>query len=208
MGREKSYGQDYNPTLVDRFGCWLSMVKIRTATKKKGKIGLGGNRKKLLDLGSGYHMALSGQMTKEYDVTAVDLALNQEILPQIMKIEGPLEHVLPALRENEYSFIIFNSVMEHLIHPQEALNELYRILEPDGTVFLNVPTWRGKWFLEYSAFRLHTSPASEMNDHKMYYDKRILWPMLVKSGFLPENIQLHYHKFGLNVYAVCTKVKA
>ena len=35
---------------------------------------------------------------------------------------------------------------------------------------VNVPSWRGKKYLELSAFRLGLSPASEMDDHKMYYD--------------------------------------
>ena len=44
-----------------------------------------------------------------------------------------------------------------------------------------------------------------MNDHKMYYSKRELWPMLVKAGFLPENIKLSYCKFGLNLLGICRK---
>ena len=51
-----------------------------------------------------------------------------------------------------------------------------------------------------SAFRLGTSPALEMDDHKMYYDARDLWPLLVRAGFKPSGIQLSYHKFGLNLF--------
>jgi hypothetical protein len=69
---------------------------------------------------------------------------------------------------------------------------------------VNVPTWRGKYFLELTAFRLGLSPNGkiEMDDHKMYYDKRDLWSLLVKAGFAPGRIHLHYHKFGLNLFAV------
>jgi len=144
-------------------------------------------------------------MMDKYDVTAVDIALDQNILPQITKIEGTLERVLPKLQENEYDFVLFNSVLEHIAEPQNVMDCIYRLLKPGGVMFLNVPTWTGKWFLEFSAFKLGISPASEMNDHKMYYDKRTLWPPLVKAGFLPQDIRLHYHKFGLNLYAVCKK---
>lgn len=197
--RTKAYGQDYKPTLVDKLGVWLSLIKIR-----KAAIAGGGQ---MLDLGAGYQMSLSAQMIGKYDITAVDIALNQNIFPQIVKIEGSLEHVLPMLQENGYDFVLFNSVLEHLAEPQNAMDCIFRLLKPGGVMFLNVPTWMGKWFLEFSAFRLGTSPASEMNDHKMYYDKRTLWPILVKAGFLPQEIHLHYHKFGLNVYAVCKKVQ-
>ena len=72
-------------------------------------------------------------------------------------------------------------------------------------LLVNVPTWRGKAVLEFSAFRLSTSPAVEMNDHKMYYDKRDLWPLLVRAGFLPSAIRLKNHKFGLNLFAAARK---
>ncbi|PYI71527.1 MAG: hypothetical protein DMF08_08255 [Verrucomicrobia bacterium] len=45
----------------------------------------------------------------------------------------------------------------------------------------------------------------EIDDHKMYYDKRDLWPMLVRAGFKPSQIRLRYHKFGLNLFAAATK---
>jgi hypothetical protein len=45
----------------------------------------------------------------------------------------------------------------------------------------------------------------EIDDHKMYYDKKDIWPMLVKAGFLPSKLQLSYHKFGLNLFAVGVK---
>src|SRR5260370_1018371 len=70
---------------------------------------------------------------------------------------------------------------------------------------VNVPTWRGKFFLEFSAFRLGLSPALEMDDHKMYYNKPDLWPMLVRSGFKPSGLRLRYHKFGLNLFAVAQR---
>ncbi len=41
------------------------------------------------------------------------------------------------------------------------------------------------------------SPAAEMDDHKMYYDVRDLWPLLVAAGFRPSRIRCFTHKFGL-----------
>lgn len=97
------------------------------------------------------------------------------------------------------------SVLEHLEGPQEILNHCYRLLRSGGSLIINVPTWRGKKYLEFSAFRLGQSPVCEMDDHKMYYDKRDLWPGLVRSGFKPRRIKLSYYKFGLNLFGVCRK---
>ncbi len=49
------------------------------------------------------------------------------------------------------------------------------------------------------------TPKVEIDDHKMYYDKRDLWPMLVRAGFKPSQIRLRYHKFGLNLFAAARK---
>jgi hypothetical protein len=82
---------------------------------------------------------------------------------------------------------------------------IYSILKPGGVLLINVPTWRGKFFLEFSAFRLGLSPKMEIDDHKMYYDKKDLWPLLVQAGFKPSQLQLSYHKFGLNLFAKTIK---
>ena len=42
-----------------------------------------------------------------------------------------------------------------------------------------------------------------MEDHKMYYDPRDLWPLLVRAGFRPSHIRVFRHKFRLNTFAVC-----
>jgi len=44
-----------------------------------------------------------------------------------------------------------------------------------------------------------------MDDHKAYYDKKDLGPLIVKSGFKPSNIKMRYHKFGLNLFAIISR---
>jgi hypothetical protein len=95
------------------------------------------------------------------------------------------------------------SVLEHLWEPLSTLEHVRRLLRPGGTCLVNVPSWRGRRYLEFSAFELGLSPVSEMNDHKRYYDVRELWPLLVRAGFLPSEIRCFSHKFGLNTFAAC-----
>ena len=122
-------------------------------------------------------------------------------------IEGSLPSALEVLPSESLDVIICNSVIEHLWQPDEPLSQFYRLLAPGGCCLINVPSWRGRWFLEFSAFRLGLSPAAEMNDHKNYYDPRDLWPLLVRAGFLPIHIRCGLHKFGLNTFAQCRKPK-
>jgi SAM-dependent methyltransferase len=117
--------------------------------------------------------------------------------------EGSLPGALTALPDQSLDVVLCVSVLEHLWEPLVALAHFRRLLVSGGTCLLNVPSRRGKAFLEYSAFKLHASPADEMDDHKMYYDTKDLWPLLVKAGFVPHDIQCFPHKFGLNTFAVC-----
>ncbi len=199
MARQLSYGQTKPPTLVDRFGIWLSARRIRSTIKDaKGK--------RIGDFGCGYQAHVGRLFMDAADhITLVDLALAPEFKddPKITAIEGRLPEAVQDLADASMDVIICNSVLEHLGEPQETLAVLRRLLAPGGLCLINVPSWRGKWFLEFAAFTLKVSTVEEMDDHKTYYDPRDLWPMLVEAGFKPSNISCFRHKFGLNTFAIC-----
>lgn len=196
--RETPYGQG-KISWVDRFGVWLSYRAIRRC--------LSGDNLSVLELGCGYRakllLAMRDRMKHGEGVDfKVDPALH--VLEGFKFHEGPIEETLPKIADASFDVVMIISVLEHLWDAPAALAAAKRVLKPGGVLIINVPTWRGKIFLEFAAFRLGVSPRVEMEDHKMYYDKRDLWPLLVKAGFLPSRIALRYHKFGLNLFAHCT----
>jgi SAM-dependent methyltransferase len=199
--RAKSFGQDYNPTLVDRFGVWLSSRQIHNYVPDfRGK--------RIGDFGCGYHAAMARTvLDASASLTLADVSLAPDLVahPKVKTLQGPLPGVLTALPAASLDVILCISVLEHLWEPLPALQEFHRLLAPGGVCLLNVPSWRGKWFLETSAFRLGLSPAGEMNDHKNYYDAKDFWPLLVRAGFVPSSIKCFSHKFGLNTFAVCRR---
>ena len=201
MSRQGSYGQTRQPTLVDRFGIWLSARRIRAyAGNPSGK--------RIGDFGCGHDARIARSFLTSADhLVLVDLSVSPELKenPKVTAIEGELPDALRTLPDASLDIILCNSVLEHLWAPLDAVTAFHRLLTPDGVALINVPSWRGKWFLEFSAFRLGLSPAEEMDDHKAYYDPRDLWPMLVRAGFLPHNITCFRHKFGLNTFAACRK---
>lgn len=199
MSRQESYGQTRQPTLVDRFGIWLSARRIRAyAGNPSGK--------RIGDFGCGHHARIARSFLTSADhLVLVDLSVSPELKenPKVTAIEGELPDALRALPDASLDIILCNSVLEHLWAPLDAVTAFHRLLAPGGVALINVPSWRGKWFLEFSAFRLGLSPPEEMDDHKAYYDPRDLWPMLVEAGFKPSKIRCFRHKFGLNTFAVC-----
>lgn len=201
MSRQGSYGQTRQPTLVDRFGIWLSARRIRAyAGNPSGK--------RIGDFGCGHDARIARSFLTSADhLVLVDLSVSPELKenPKVTAIEGELPDALRTLPDASLDIILCNSVLEHLWAPLDAVTAFHRLLTPDGVALINVPSWRGKWFLEFSAFQLGLSPPEEMDDHKAYYDPRDLWPMLVRAGFLPHNITCFRHKFGLNTFAACRK---
>src|SRR5262245_61968560 len=155
--RERAFGQEYQPTLIDRFGVWLSARQIHKHTGS-----LAGRR--LGDFGCGYHAAFVRTILPQLEkAVLVDVALADDLKssPKVVAIEGVLPEALRQLVAASLDIVVCNSVLEHLWDPLAALREFVRIVRPGGVCLLNVPSWRGKRFLEYSAFRLGLSPKED-----------------------------------------------
>jgi SAM-dependent methyltransferase len=185
-------------TWVDHLGVWLSRRPILNVVQQY-------ERPVILDLGCGYEAKLLRDLSGRIERgVGVDLQISPEAKsqPGLSFVEGPIEQALPGLAAASFDVVLLVSVLEHLWNPQETLTACRGLLKPGGSLVVNVPDWLGKTFLEFSAFRLGMSPAKEMDDHKMYYGKRDLWPVLVRAGFKPSRITMRYHKLGLNLFAV------
>jgi SAM-dependent methyltransferase len=185
-------------SVVDKFGVWLSQRAIKKHLPKRNDLDV-------LELGCGLNasnlVALQPMLRSGYGID-YKISDRAKATERLRFGEGTIEGSTSALAPASFDAILFISVLEHLVDPLPTLEGCRRWLRPGGVLLVNVPTWRGKIALEFSAFRLGLSPKAEMDDHKMYYDKRDLWPLLVKAGFLPSTIEMHYHKFGLNLFAV------
>ncbi len=196
----ESYGQK-TLTVVDRFGVWLSQRAIARRLPQ-------GNDLEVLELGCGFHasnlVALVPRLKRGAGVD-FQIAPEAEKLEKLSFYKGAIEEAISSLIGQRFDAVLLISVLEHLKDPLSIIEASRNLLKRSGVLLINVPTWRGKGFLEFSAFRLGLSPKVEMDDHKMYYDKRDLWPLLVRAGFKPSMIELRYHKFGLNLFAVARR---
>ena len=195
-GRQESYGQaGLSP--VDRLGVAMSMRRVRRSAPLSPST-------RVLDLGCGHDATLLCALAPGIaSGLGVDLRVSEAARGHrnLSFVEAPIEDALPACADASSDLVLLISVLEHLEDPLTALRQCRRVLSPAGVLMVNVPTWLGKPFLEVSAFRLGLSPPLEMDDHRMYYGRRDLWPLLVKAGFRPSRIRIAYHKLGLNLFA-------
>ncbi len=107
-------------------------------------------------------------------------------ISRVKILEGYFPTCSGEVEPRSLDAIVCNNVIEHLWEPATTLRELHRVLAPGGRLVVNVPSWRGKFFLELAAFRLGLAPKQEMDDHKTYYDPRELWPLLIACGLPSE----------------------
>lgn len=197
--RESAFGSDGNLSPVDRFGVWLSSRSIHRAIPSFSD-------KRVGDFGCGYNASFTRSILSDIrSAMLVDVSIAGDLKEhrKITAIEGLLPEVLAEISSESLDMVLCISIVEHVVDAQRLLTECRRLLAPGGILLVSVPSWLGKRLLEFSAFRLGLSPAQEMDDHKMYYDPRDLWPLLRRAGFLPHNICCSRHKGGLNVLAVC-----
>ena len=196
----QSYGQR-TLTAIDRFGVWLSRKTILRELQHRSDLDI-------LELGCGFHASHLRALTPRLKSgVGVDFQIAPElkVLDKLRFYEGAIDEALVQLEAGAFDAVLMISVLEHLDDALSVVTTVRGLLRPAGVLLINVPTWRGKTFLEFSAFRAGLSSKLEMDDHKMYYDKRDLWPLLVKAGFKPSAIKLRYHKFGLNLFAAARR---
>lgn len=199
--RHRAWGERYDLHLADKLGVWLSSVQIH---RRVGSFrGL-----RILDIGCGYQAAFVRSVLEDVErATIVDLSLADDLRshPKVDARVGLLPDTLRTIEPESCDFVLCNNVLEHLWQPVEAVREAWRILRPGGHAFFNVPTWRGKFYLELLAFRLKITATDEIDDHKAYYGEQDLWRLVVEGGFKPKDVIVRRHKFDMNVFAFCTK---
>ena len=199
-GREQCYLEG-GSTFMDRLRIQLVGHSVLRSIPNGGSL-------KALDLGCGFHAnylwAIRDRLTEG---VGVDFRVSDDCKrdPKLRFLLTSIETALVELPDKEFDVILFISLLEHLSNPGDALRECHRVLKTGATLLINVPTWWAKPVLETSAFRLGTSPACEMDDHKMYYSKRDLWPLLVRAGFKPSAIRLSYQFLGMTLFAKVRK---
>jgi 2-polyprenyl-3-methyl-5-hydroxy-6-metoxy-1,4-benzoquinol methylase len=198
--RRSSYGEKTGLSVLDRLGQKLSNRKINKALK------LVTSRKSLADVGAGFSASLTSPFWKLFEtVHLFDISIDKASLTlkhqSVFFYEGDVLETTQQLRQ-KLDFIVMNNLLEHVEEPVQLLSQVRMLISDEGVLFVNVPSWRGKMFLELAAFRLGLAPREEMEDHRRYYSKRDLWLEIRKAGFSPSKIAVSSSKFGLNVSAI------
>lgn len=186
--------------LILKLSNWMSWKEVKVNLKA-------GN---WLDIMSGYRAILQLSQIENRKISeffAIDQRLNQNLLRGKIHTKQYRINKRILFGDRRFDNITLINGLEHLVWPQDILNECYRILKPRGILQVIIPTPFAKPILEFLAFKIKIQPqiTESISDHKMYYDEKILKPMMVKAGFKPITIKFKRIKFYCSLYAYAKK---
>jgi len=163
-------------------GGWKDIV-IRLEKNFGKKI----NQLDVFDIGCGWGLALSyfkSLGSKCYGIDPAPEAIDY------MKSRGISAEVAGFSNLNVFNktfdFIMLNNVLEHLREPEKTLEDIYKLLNKDGIVMIDVPN-------EFNAFQLAGRDLHGLNDwwvappgHLNYFSGDSLSSLLTSIGFKVE----------------------
>lgn len=135
-------------------------------------------------------------LKKHFDVTTTDLMMDGVDI--YMDVEN-----MKDIEDNSFDFFICSHVLEHVINPDKALNELYRILKPGGSGIIMAPIIAElKDTLEKPE---HKSKAERIKfygqeDHLRLFSKKDFIDRIEKANFKLKQLDINY--FGSKTYKI------
>lgn len=91
-----------------------------------------------------------------------------------------------SFQNNFFDVVTMTDVFEHISEPGKLLSEIYRILKPDGILFIKVPNGLFNLFKLYCVRitgRLKNYDIFDSYEHVVHYSQETIRLMLEKSGF-------------------------
>jgi SAM-dependent methyltransferase len=137
--------------------------------------------------------ALAGHRIVGVDWSQDALRRAARRLPQVVR--GELSDGGLPFASGSADAVLFSEVVEHLVDPDGALDELRRVLRPGGHLMLSTPNlaaWYNRALLlggvqpvfsEVSLRRVHGRPGSQVVGHLRLFTARALREFVTASGF-------------------------
>ena len=138
-------------------------------------------RTRLLDVGCGSATLLGLMKARGFEVLGVDTSAEAS---QVAAQENGVRVVVgtigsAGLETSSADMVTMFHVMEHVTNPQEVLAEAHRILQPQGTLVLQVPnidSWQFRWF----GAKWY---GLDIPRHVIDYSRSSIVSLLERSGF-------------------------
>ena len=155
----------------------------------------------LLDFGCGSGniiIALSKKVKTAYGADISQRALDfvnqrtkKENIKNIKLIK--LKDEKTKFKNNYFDKIILSEELEHLKKPEKIIEECYRILKPNGLLFITTPNYISFWpILEFASDLFKMTPKMGGEQHISKFSKAKLKKLLIKNNFKIAKIRTFY----------------
>lgn len=130
------------------------------------------------------------------DLNAPLLALATQRLPSATLIQGNAEHFSSQLNGKVFDRVFCSEVLEHVQHPRRVVENMARVVAPNGIVVISVPNERvinmlKRWLERLRVFRLLFSRVSRKMDdewHLHAFDEPML-RQVVQDFFIFDKLE-------------------
>ncbi|WP_455353170.1 class I SAM-dependent methyltransferase [Streptomyces sp. SYSU K217416] len=148
--------------------------------------------------GDGSAAAVAGPLLSGHRVVGIDWsqdALRRAATRMTHVVRGELTSGGLPLADETADAVLFSEVIEHLVDPDSAMDELRRVLRPGGHLMLSTPNlaaWYNRVLLsagvqpvfsEVSLRGIHGRPGSQVVGHLRLFTARALRGFLTAAGF-------------------------
>lgn len=165
----------------------------------------------VLDFGCGAHLktlrTIGSRARARYGIDSVFKGKSAHKTADGITIAGSFSDLQTQLRANkdEISCVVSLACFEHLETHEfpSLLKELHDISRNDAVLVGTVPTPLGKPVLEFLSYKLKLIDPSQIEDHKVYYDRVTLTKALQGTGW--ELSEYRTFQFGMNSFFVFKK---
>ncbi len=159
---------------------------------------IGKNSGKILDIGSA-----NGFISNFFNSDFISLDISQiNNTHSSIKIEG--DALCLPFKNNSFNAVIISETLEHIVNPEQTINEIKRILTPKGLLILSIP------FNEKISETLciHCNNLTPVNAHLHSFNLKSISDLLSKSGLSISKYNLYENKVLeiLHFYSLYNKI--
>ncbi|MFH9854439.1 methyltransferase domain-containing protein [Streptomyces althioticus] len=188
-----------NPAVPVASGPSRSLRQARMLARALGPAGASGPRTVLdIGCGDGTAAATAAPLLRGHRLIGVDWsqdALTRARTRLPYAVRGELDGEGLPFASGSADAVLFSEVLEHLVDPDAALDEIRRVLRPGGHLMLSTPNlaaWYNRALLlagvqpvfsEVSLRGIHGRPGTEVVGHLRLYTARALRKFVAASGF-------------------------
>lgn len=163
------------------------------------------NNCRLLDVGCGWEARFLKQMEPFIaSGVGIDFKVPDIKTDKIKTIKYTIKKEIP-FKDNTFDIVTLLAVLEHLEKPLDAINEIHKVLKPNGLILITVPSKYAKPALEFLSYKLNIIDKNEILDHKQYFNKKDLYDFFNKINGL-EILTHKYFQFRMNNFLVVRKL--